>query len=129
MFKVELNEGQLETVMAVLAGREHGVRESVGVMDSSDASLALRYADQISKCYDVCYAAFYSVTPTLEALNDENESRTLNAMANFGGHFCQTLVSLYRVSDSGNKAKLSQAFSDVFRRYGPGSDFYDREQA
>ena len=42
---------------------------------------------------------------------------TIERMRVYGGSFARALAEAYLVADSGNRAKLEQAFAELFARY------------
>lgn len=44
-------------------------------------------------------------------------------MRHYGGHFCKKLADAYCAADFANKAKIIEAFPDLFQKYGPDSQF------
>jgi hypothetical protein len=59
-------------------------------------------------------------------LTEDECLHTAHAMREYGGSFAGYIADAYYVADLGNRARLLNAFGDLFRRYGPDSHFYQR---
>lgn len=45
------------------------------------------------------------------------ESSAVQAMADHGGNFVRALAAAWRAADDSNKARLQEAFPEIFQRY------------
>lgn len=59
-------------------------------------------------------------------VNDNTWLYTCLTMENYGGGFARHIARAALVADMSNRTRMLEAFPDLFNKYGPGSDFYQR---
>lgn len=57
-------------------------------------------------------------------MTEEQQFWTLRTMEFYGGGFTRKLADAWLLADSDNAKRLRDAFPEMARKYGPGTDFY-----